>query len=146
MQHSWNIPICQTDFFSVNCWVTEFYWIFQEAVKENAKQAHEYFNLLWKWVYLLYSQGTVRYMYTVDSIHRINYKFQIYSICVLFHRLLNYASAAEVKLPNAEKQLNNEIQWIKKTKVLGTILEIHFFSFHLQSFNPVSFWHNEIYM
>lgn len=51
-----------------------------EAVKENAKQAHEYFNLLWK--------------------------------------LLNYASAAEVKLPNAEKQLNNEIQWIKKTKDL----------------------------
>lgn len=48
MQHSWNILVCQKDFSSVNCWVTEFYWTLQEAVKENAKQAHEYFNLLWK--------------------------------------------------------------------------------------------------
>ncbi|OWF40886.1 probable ubiquitin carboxyl-terminal hydrolase FAF-X isoform X2 [Mizuhopecten yessoensis] len=49
-----------------------------ESVKENAKQAHEYFSLLCK--------------------------------------LLNYACASDVRLPNAEKLLSNEIDWLIKTR------------------------------
>lgn len=89
---------------------------------------------------LTLTQGVLRY--TVYSIHKINYKFKIYKTCIVFCRLLNYASAAEVKLPNAEKQLNNEIQWTKKTKVLGKNTRD---SFVIPSiFNPLILSHFDI--
>lgn len=47
-----------------------------------------------------------------------------------------------MKLPNAEKQLNNEIQWIKKTKVLGKNTRD---SFVIPSiFNPLILSHSDI--
>lgn len=47
-----------------------------------------------------------------------------------------------MKLPNAEKQLNNEIQWIKKTKVLGKNTRD---SFVIPSiFNPLILSHFDI--
>ncbi|XP_071163274.1 ubiquitin carboxyl-terminal hydrolase 9X-like isoform X2 [Mytilus edulis] len=55
-----------------------------DSVREYAKQANEYFNLLWK--------------------------------------LLNYACSTDIRLPNADKLLHNEILWLKKLReqVLNT--------------------------
>lgn len=76
------------------------------VVLEYSKHSHEYFQV---------STGTVSIgNFFNDSFFNIHHDiFKLQLLC----RLLNFAYMYNCNLPTAEKLLNDEIKWLKQTKV-----------------------------